>query len=50
MAIEHHQDVVDALRQQDGTAAQHAIQQDILDGSDTMLAFIEHTEENQSQA
>ena len=46
MAIEHHQEVLTALRQQDGRAAQHAIQHDILDGSDTMLAFIEHAEEN----
>ncbi|MBJ7220875.1 MULTISPECIES: GntR family transcriptional regulator [unclassified Brenneria] len=40
MAIEHHQEVLTALRQQDGQAAMRAIQRDILDGSETMLAFI----------
>lgn len=50
MAIEHHQDVVAALRQQDGAAAQHAIQQDILDGSETMLPFISRAEEELSDA
>lgn len=50
MAIEHHQEVVAALRLQNGAAAQHAIAQDILDGSDTMLAFIEHEEENAEAA
>lgn len=43
MAIEHHQEVMAALRQRDGEAAQRAIQRDIMDGSDTMLAFIAET-------
>ncbi|RLM22815.1 GntR family transcriptional regulator [Brenneria alni] len=40
MAIEHHQEVVAALRQRDGQAAKQSIQRDILDSSETMLAFI----------
>jgi DNA-binding GntR family transcriptional regulator len=33
MAIEHHIEVLNALRQQDAAAAKHAIQADILDGN-----------------
>lgn len=33
MAIEHHVEVLNALRQQDAAAAKHAIQADILDGN-----------------
>nr|WP_113865230.1 GntR family transcriptional regulator [Brenneria salicis]NMN91762.1 DNA-binding GntR family transcriptional regulator [Brenneria salicis ATCC 15712 = DSM 30166]RBP65828.1 GntR family transcriptional regulator [Brenneria salicis ATCC 15712 = DSM 30166]RLM31863.1 GntR family transcriptional regulator [Brenneria salicis ATCC 15712 = DSM 30166] len=40
MAIEHHHDVLNALRKRDGQAARQSIQEDILDGSETMLAFI----------
>ncbi|AOR65493.1 GntR family transcriptional regulator [Pectobacterium wasabiae] len=40
MAIEHHEDVLTALQQRDASAARQAIQSDILDGSETMLAFI----------
>ncbi|PWC22436.1 GntR family transcriptional regulator [Brenneria roseae subsp. roseae] len=40
MAIEHHYDVLSALRQQDSQAARQSIQEDILDGSEAMLAFI----------
>lgn len=46
MAIEHHQEVLAALRKRDGRAAQDAIQRDILDGSDTMLDFIAQAQEN----
>ncbi|PWC12790.1 GntR family transcriptional regulator [Brenneria roseae subsp. americana] len=40
MAIEHHYDVLSALRQRDSQAARQSIQEDILDGSEAMLAFI----------
>lgn len=40
MAIEHHEEVFAALQQRDASAARQAIQSDILDGSETMLAFI----------
>ena len=40
MAIEHHIEVLNALRQQDAAAAKHAIQADILDGNQKMLEFI----------
>ncbi|MFC3395524.1 GntR family transcriptional regulator [Brenneria rubrifaciens] len=40
MAIEHHCDVLDALRQRDAQAARRSIQEDILDGSEAMFAFI----------
>ncbi|MDY7563928.1 GntR family transcriptional regulator [Pseudomonas sp. RTC3] len=40
MAIEHHVEVLNALRQQDAAAAKHAIQADILDGNQKMLEFI----------
>lgn len=41
MAIEHHVELVEALRNQDPEAAKHAIQTDILDGNKKMLEFIE---------
>lgn len=40
MAIEHHVEVLDALRRRDADAARHAIQTDILDGNQKMLEFI----------
>lgn len=46
MAIEHHEEVLAALRERDGFAAQDAIQRDILDGSTTMLAFIAEAQDN----
>lgn len=45
MAIEHHVDVLDALRRQDAAAAKHAIQTDILDGNQKMLEFIAVSQE-----
>lgn len=40
MAVEHHAEVLEALRRRDGQATQQAIQRDIMDGSEAMLAFI----------
>ncbi|MBM6448018.1 GntR family transcriptional regulator [Pseudomonas mohnii] len=45
MAIEHHIEVLNALRQQDAAAAKHAIQADILDGNQKMLEFIAVSQE-----
>ena len=45
MAIEHHIEVLNALRQQDAAAAKHAIQVDILDGNQKMLEFIAVSQE-----
>jgi DNA-binding GntR family transcriptional regulator len=45
MAIEHHQEILDALRQKDAPAAKHAIQTDILDGNQKMLEFIAVSQE-----
>ncbi|SEM46365.1 DNA-binding transcriptional regulator, GntR family [Pseudomonas sp. ok272] len=45
MAIEHHVEVLNALRQQDAAAAKHAIQTDILDGNQMMLEFIAVSQE-----
>lgn len=45
MAIEHHIEVLNALRQQDAAAAKHAIQADILDGNQKMLEFISVSQE-----
>ncbi|MHC8287185.1 GntR family transcriptional regulator [Pseudomonas sp. XS1P51] len=45
MAIEHHVEILDALRQQDAAAAKHAIQTDILDGNQKMLEFIAVSQE-----
>lgn len=45
MAIEHHVEVLDALRNQDAAAAKHAIQTDILDGNQKMLEFIAVSQE-----
>ncbi|WP_448144782.1 GntR family transcriptional regulator [Pseudomonas silesiensis] len=49
MAIEHHLEVLNALRQQDGAAARHAIQTDILDGNQKMLEFIAVSQESLSE-
>lgn len=49
MAIEHHEEVLAALRKRDGHAAQDAIQRDILDGSDTMLDFIAEAQEHDQE-
>jgi len=46
MAIEHHQEVLHALRNQDPAAARHAIQTDILDGNQKMLEFIAVSQES----
>ncbi len=40
MAIEHHQDILVALRQRDSEKARKAIQEDILDGSQKMVEFL----------
>lgn len=40
MAIEHHQEILLALRARDAERARTAIQQDILDGSREMVAFL----------
>jgi DNA-binding GntR family transcriptional regulator len=45
MAIEHHVEVLNALRLQDAPAARHAIQTDILDGNQKMLEFIAVSQE-----
>ncbi|MHC8326992.1 GntR family transcriptional regulator [Pseudomonas sp. LB1P83] len=45
MAIEHHVEILDALRHQDAAAAKHAIQTDILDGNQKMLEFIAVSQE-----
>ncbi|MFS2156007.1 GntR family transcriptional regulator [Pseudomonas sp. Pseusp122] len=45
MAIEHHQEILDALRHKDAPAAKHAIQTDILDGNQKMLEFIAVSQE-----
>lgn len=44
MAIEHHWEVLTALRNGDGAAAKQAIRTDILDGNQMMLEFIATTE------
>lgn len=48
MAIEHHVEVLNALRNKDAAAAKHAIQTDILDGNQKMLEFIAVTQETTS--
>ncbi|MEB0204643.1 GntR family transcriptional regulator [Pseudomonas sp. CCC3.1] len=48
MAIEHHVEVLNALRNKDAAAAKHAIQTDILDGNQKMLEFIAVTQETAS--
>lgn len=40
MAIEHHQEILLALRKGNGAAAKRAIQEDILDGSQKMVEFL----------
>ncbi|EPL15907.1 GntR family transcriptional regulator [Pseudomonas sp. TH07] len=45
MAIEHHVEILNALRNQDAAAAKHAIQTDILDGNQKMLEFIAVSQE-----
>lgn len=45
MAIEHHVEVLSALRQKDAAAARHAIQTDIMDGNQKMLEFIAVSQE-----
>lgn len=45
MAIEHHVEILSALRNQDAAAAKHAIQTDILDGNQKMLEFIAVSQE-----
>ena len=40
MRVGHHHAIIDALRQRDGPAARHAIEQDILDGGTQMLAYV----------
>lgn len=40
MAIDHHQEILVALRHRDGDKARKAIQEDILDGSQQMVAFL----------
>lgn len=44
MAIEHHWEVFHALQNGDGAAARQAICNDILDGNQTMMAFIARRE------
>lgn len=41
MAIDHHWEVLDALKRRDGAAARAAICRDILDGNEKMLEYIE---------
>jgi DNA-binding GntR family transcriptional regulator len=41
MAIDHHWDVLTALKKQDGPAAREAICADILDGSQKMLEYVQ---------
>lgn len=48
MAIEHHVEVLNALRNKDAAAAKHAIQTDILDGNQKMLEFIAASQETAS--
>ncbi len=48
MAIEHHVEVLNALRNKDAAAAKHAIQTDILDGNQKMLEFIAASQESAS--
>ncbi|WP_019410096.1 GntR family transcriptional regulator [Pseudomonas psychrophila] len=48
MAIEHHVEVLNALRNKDAAAAKHAIQTDILDGNQKMLEFIAASQETTS--
>ncbi|AGI23362.1 GntR family transcriptional regulator [Pseudomonas sp. ATCC 13867] len=50
MAIEHHWDVLRALREGDGTAARAAIHADLVDGSEKMLEFIAQSETEESPA
>lgn len=40
MAIEHHQEILEALRAGNGKLARQAIQEDILDGNQKMVAFL----------
>ena len=40
MAIEHHEEILIALRKGDGATARRAIQEDILDGSQKMVEFL----------
>ncbi|MBP2171413.1 DNA-binding GntR family transcriptional regulator [Erwinia toletana] len=40
MAIEHHHDILQALKNRDGQAARRAIQEDILDGNQKMVEFL----------
>lgn len=44
MAIEHHWEVLEALKKGDGPAARQAIRTDILDGNEMMLEFIARKE------
>jgi DNA-binding GntR family transcriptional regulator len=41
MAIDHHWDVLDALKKRDGAGARKAICSDILDGSQKMLEYVQ---------
>ncbi|MBB4862775.1 DNA-binding GntR family transcriptional regulator [Pseudomonas nitritireducens] len=50
MAIEHHWDVLRALRERNGPGAREAIHADLLDGSEKMLEFIAQTEEPEQEA
>ncbi|WP_437608344.1 GntR family transcriptional regulator [Erwinia sp. V71] len=43
MAIEHHEELYQALRDHNSEAARSAIQRDILDGSQKMVAFLDAT-------
>jgi DNA-binding GntR family transcriptional regulator len=43
MAIDHHWEVLDALKRRDGAAARKAICCDILDGNQKMLEYIEQS-------
>ncbi|MNG11724.1 HTH-type transcriptional regulator McbR [compost metagenome] len=41
MAIDHHWDVLEALKKRDGAGARNAICSDILDGSQKMLEYVQ---------